>query len=141
MGLVLIVATLAGQQISCYLGAPHATQASTKKNGHRDQSVTCDVGDSLHSKIHPLFIKYSNSRSTQCYVYQYPSLFSLLYVPYSKNLLVSTPFYFFSTYCMLFTCSISFPHQLETERIEFPPVESLPLAPNAYCNNPPAHAL
>ena len=30
------------------------------RDGYRDQIVTCDVGVSLHSKTHPLFMKYSN---------------------------------------------------------------------------------
>ena len=36
-------------------------------NGYRDQIVICDVGVSLNSKTHPLFMKYSNGTSTQCY--------------------------------------------------------------------------
>ena len=36
------------------------------RDGYRDQIVTCDVGVSLHSKTHPLFMKYSNGTSTQC---------------------------------------------------------------------------
>ena len=39
------------------------------RDGYRDQIVTCDVGVSLHSKIYPLFMKYSNGTSTQCYAY------------------------------------------------------------------------
>ena len=35
------------------------------RDGYRDQIVTCDVGVSLHSKTHPLFMKYSNGTSTQ----------------------------------------------------------------------------
>ena len=35
---------------------------------YRDQIITCDVGVSLHSKTHPLFMKYSNGTSTQCYI-------------------------------------------------------------------------
>ena len=34
------------------------------RDRYRDQIVTCDVGVSLHSKIHPLFMKYSNGTST-----------------------------------------------------------------------------
>ena len=58
------------------------------RDGYRDQIVTCDVGVSLNSKTHPMFMKYSNGTSTQCYVYHYPSLFpvlflqSLYYVPF-----------------------------------------------------------
>ena len=37
------------------------------RDRYRDQIVTCDVGVSLHSKTHPLFMKYSNDTSTQCY--------------------------------------------------------------------------
>ena len=40
-------------------------------DGYRDQIVTHDVGVSLHSKTHPLFMKYSNGTSTQCYAYHY----------------------------------------------------------------------
>ena len=36
------------------------------RDGYRDQIVTCDVGVSLHSKTHPLFMKYSYGTSTQC---------------------------------------------------------------------------
>ena len=28
-------------------------------DGYRDQNITCGVGVSLHSKVHPLFMKYS----------------------------------------------------------------------------------
>ena len=57
------------------------------RDGYRDQIVTCDVGVSLHSKTHPLFMKYSNGTITQCYAYLYPSLFPVfflqsLYVPF-----------------------------------------------------------
>ena len=45
-----------------------------------DQIVTCDVGVSLHSKIHPLFMKYSNGTITLCHAYQYPSLFPVLFL-------------------------------------------------------------
>ena len=38
-------------------------------DGYRDQIVTCDVGVSLNSKTHPLFMKYSNGTNTQCYAY------------------------------------------------------------------------
>ena len=70
------------------------------RDGYRDQIVICDVGVSRHSKTHPLFMKYSNGTSTQCYAYHYPSLFPVfflhsLHVPFnSKNFhsLVSTLF-------------------------------------------------
>ena len=42
--------------------------------------VTCDVGVSRYSKTHPLFMKYSNGTSTQCYAYHYPSLFPVLFL-------------------------------------------------------------
>ena len=56
-------------------------------DGYRDQIVTCDVGVSLPSKTPPLFMKYSNGASVQCYAYQYPNLFPVfliqsLYVPF-----------------------------------------------------------
>ena len=50
------------------------------RDGYRDQIVTCDVGVSLNSKTHPLFMKYSNGISTQCYAYHYPSLFPVLFL-------------------------------------------------------------
>ena len=50
------------------------------RDGYRDQTVTCDVGVSLDSKTHPLFMKYSNGTSTQCYAYHYPSLFPVLFL-------------------------------------------------------------
>ena len=34
------------------------------RDGYRDQIVTHDVGVSLHSKTHPLFMKYNNGTST-----------------------------------------------------------------------------
>ena len=46
----------------------------------RDGYRTCDVGVSLHSKTYPLFMKYSNGTSTQCYAYHYPSLFPVLFL-------------------------------------------------------------
>ena len=53
-------------------------------HGYRDQIVTCDVGVSLHYKTHPLFMKYSNGTSTQCYAYHlFPVLFlQSLYVSF-----------------------------------------------------------
>ena len=50
------------------------------RDGYRDQIVTCDVGVSLNSKTHPLFMKYSNGTSTQYYAYHYPSLFPVLFL-------------------------------------------------------------
>ena len=50
------------------------------RDGYRDQIVTCDVGVSLNSKTHPLFMKYSNGTGTQCYAYHYPSLFPVLFL-------------------------------------------------------------
>ena len=83
------------------------------RDGYRDQIVTCDVGVSLHSKTHPLLMKYSNGTITQCYAYHYPSLFPVLflqslYVPYSKNFSFTCPhsfFYLFETNCMFITPS------------------------------------
>ena len=54
--------------------------SSVQGDGYRDQIVTCDVGVLLHSKTHPLFMKYSNGTSTQCYAYHYPSLFPVLFL-------------------------------------------------------------
>ena len=50
------------------------------RDGYRDQIVTCDVGVSLNSKTHSLFMKYSNGTSKQCYAYHYPSLFPVLFL-------------------------------------------------------------
>ena len=60
------------------------------RDGYRDQIVTCDVGVSLNSKTHPLFMQYSNGTSTQCYAHHYPSLFPVLflqslYVPFNSQ--------------------------------------------------------
>ena len=83
------------------------------RDGYRDQIVTCDVGVSLHSKIHPLFMKYSNGTSTQCHAYQYPSLFRVLFLQSlfnSKNFFIYlSPLFFY-----LFSCLASF-RQLETK--------------------------
>ena len=67
------------------------------RDGYRDQIITCDVGVSLNSKTHPLFMKYSNGTSTQCYAYHYPSLFSVLFL---QSLYVS----FYSSKNFSFTC-------------------------------------
>ena len=50
------------------------------RDGYRDQIVTCEVGVSLNSKTHSLFMKYSNGTSTQCYAYHYRSLFPVLFL-------------------------------------------------------------
>ena len=90
--------------------------AFTNRDEYRDQIVTCDVGVSLHSKIHPLFMKYSNGTSTQCHAYQYPSLLPVLFL---QSLYV--PFLFFSFTCLhsFFTCFYVYytivSRQLETE--------------------------
>ena len=64
------------------------------RDGYRDQIVTCDVGVSLNSKTHPLFMKYSNGTSTQCYAYHYPACFlCFFYNPY-MSLFNSTNFSF-----------------------------------------------
>ena len=34
------------------------------RDGYRDQMVTCDVGVSLHSKTHPLFVKHGWHKCT-----------------------------------------------------------------------------
>ena len=82
-------------------------------DGYRDQIVTCDVGVSLHSKTRPLFMKYNNGTSAQCYAYKSKLVscnFSTIPIHCMSllNLLVSTVFYLFST-------KIGFPCQLETE--------------------------
>ena len=66
------------------------------RDGYRDQIVTCDVGVSLNSKTHPLFMKYSNAHSVMhitipacflCFFYNpYMSLFHLLvYIEHGQN--------------------------------------------------------
>ena len=49
------------------------------RDGYRDQIVTCDVGVSLNSKTHPLFIAMAQVHM-QCYAYHYPSLFPVLFL-------------------------------------------------------------
>ena len=71
------------------------------RDGYRDQIVTCDVSVSLYSKTHPLFMKYSNSTSTQSYAYHYPSLFPVLFL---QSLYVP----FFNSKNFSFTCLLSF---------------------------------
>ena len=86
------------------------------RDGYRDQIVTHDVGVSLHSKTHPLFMKYSNGTSTQCYAYHYPSLFPVLflqslYVPFLIQRIFHSLVIFtfgalllrFLVYCLVFT--------------------------------------
>ena len=58
------------------------------------------MGVSLHSKIHPLFMKYSNGTSTQCYAYQYLSLFPVLF---SQSLYMSLFIYLSSLFSYLFS--------------------------------------
>ena len=85
------------------------------RDGYRDQIVTCDVGVSLHSKIHPLFMKYSNGRSTQCHAYHYPSLFPVLFL---QSLYVLYNFFIYLS-PLFFTCFLVYytivSRQLETE--------------------------
>ena len=51
-----------------YLLLPIAYEGEGR-DGYRDQIVTCDVGVSLNSKTHPLFMKYSNGTSTHAVLY------------------------------------------------------------------------
>ena len=90
------------------------------RDGYRDQIVTCDVGLSLHSKTHPLFMKYSNSTSTQCYAYHYPSLFPVLflqslYVPFEFFIHLS-PLFFYLFETKLIACLLLL---LRQPRIKF----------------------
>ena len=83
------------------------------RDGYRDQIVTCDVGVSLHSKIHPLFMKYSKGTSTQCYAYIALSelvscAFSTIPIcPFfnSKNFSFTCLHSFFTSNCMFITPS------------------------------------
>ena len=64
--------------IYTYTVLPYCVIAYEGRDRYRDQIiVTCDVSV---FKIHPLFMKYSNGTSTQCYAYQYPSLFPVLFL-------------------------------------------------------------
>ena len=76
-------------------------------DGYRDQIVTHDVGVSLHSKTHPLFMKYSNGTCSVmhitiracflCFFYNlgvYMSLFN------SKNFSFTCLHSFFTSNCM-----------------------------------------
>ena len=91
------------------------------RDGYRDQIVTCDVGVSLHSKTHPLFMMYSNGTSTQCLCI---SLSKLVFCAFStipicpvfnsKNL---SPLFF--TYLKQIACLLFL---LRQKRIEFPNV-------------------
>ena len=79
------------------------------RDGYRDQIVTCDVGVSLNSKTHPLFMKYSNGTSSQCYAYHYPSLFPVLFLQslyvhfLFKEFFIHLSPLFFETNCMFIT--------------------------------------
>ena len=76
------------------------------RDGYRDQIVTCDVGVSLHSKIHPLFMKYSNGTSTQCHAYQYPSLFPVLFLQSLRIFFIYlSPLFFYLFSCLAITRS------------------------------------
>ena len=91
------------------------------RDGYRDQIVTCDVGVSLNSKTHPLFMKYSNGISTQRYVYHYLNLFPVLflqslYVPFEFFIHLS-PLFFFT--CLKKLCLLLL---LRQPKIEFPNV-------------------
>ena len=91
------------------------------RDGYRDQIVTCDVGVSLHSKTHSLFMKYSKGTSTQCYAYIALSelvscAFSTIPIcPFfnSKNFSFTCLHSFFTSNCLLL---------LRQPRIEFPSV-------------------
>ena len=52
-----------------------------------DMECSCDVGVSLHSKPHPLFMKCSRGTSAQCHANLYPSLFPAVLLFY--NLYIS----------------------------------------------------
>ena len=75
---------------------------------------------SLHSKTHPLFMKYSNGTITQCYVYHYPSLFPVLFLQslYVPNFSFTCPHSFFTCLKQI-ACLILL---LRQPRSEFPNV-------------------
>ena len=91
------------------------------RDGYRDQIVTCDVGVSLNSKTHPLFMQYSNGTSTQCYAYHYPSLFPVLFLQS-----LYAPFNSFTCLHSFFTCLKQIAYLfllLRQQRIKFPNVQ------------------
>ena len=75
------------------------------RDGYRDQIVTCDVDVSLHSKTHPLLMKYSNGTITQCYAYHYPSLFPVLFLQSLYVLFINSKNFSFTCPHSFFTCS------------------------------------
>ena len=80
------------------------TSIAYRKGGrdrYRDQIVTCDIGVSLHSKTHPLFMKYNNSTSTQHFAYQYIS--ELVSCAFLQSLY--DPFKFFTLYTQYY-CTV-----------------------------------
>ena len=85
-------------QLAKFLNSRHVHVTAIHKmnrDGYRDQIVTCDVGVSLHSKTHSLFMKYSNGTSTQCYAYHYLSLFPVLFL---QSLYVPFKFFIYLLY-------------------------------------------
>ena len=63
------------------------------------------MGVSLHSKIHPLFMKYSNGTSTQCHAYQYirACFLCFFYNPY-MSLFNSKNFFIYYNNVTSYTC-------------------------------------
>ena len=53
---------------------------------YRDQIVTCNMGVSLHSRTHPLFMKYSNATSTSfcipAFVLVSSAFSTIIYIPF-----------------------------------------------------------
>ena len=79
------------------------------RDEYGDQIVTCDVSVSLHSKTSPMFMKYSNDTSIQCYAYQYPSLFPVLF---PQSLYVPTCFNCTAAVCRVLLYCIASVHRV-----------------------------
>ena len=74
-------------------------------DGYRDQIVTHDMGVSLHSKTHPLFMKYSNGKHSVMHITIRACFLCFFYNPYmslfnSKNFSFICLHSFFTSNCM-----------------------------------------
>ena len=77
------------------------------RDGYRDQIVTHDVGVSLHSKTHPLFMKYSNGTSSVMHITIRACFLCFFYNPY-MSLFNSKNFSFTCKLYNVLNCSMSF---------------------------------
>ena len=89
------------------------------KDGYRDQIVTCDVGGSLDSKTHPLFMKYSKAQAHSvmhttiracflCFFYNpYMSLFNSKNFSFTCNIHIGC--FFAEIFGIQFSCPYKVP--------------------------------